>query len=683
MTNPRLLESTSPYLQAHADNPVEWYAWTDEALSRARDEDRPILLSIGYAACHWCHVMARESFSNPEIAAVMNRHFINIKVDREERPDLDKTYQTAHALLNQRGGGWPLTAFLNPDDLTPFFIGTYFPAEPRFGLPGFADLLERVHSAYREKRDQTREQGLAVHRALNATPPGSNELPGVSVADAARARLEESMDDRHGGLGGAPKFPQLPMLDFLLDEAAARGTDGGGALDHAVAALLDGGLFDHLDGGIFRYCVDADWTIPHFEKMLVDNAQLPDTLSRFAVLGDGSDTRRAVIESLLERGIDHFLERMRLADGTFAASLDADTPGDTSGDTGGEEGATYLWTPDEAREVLETAGLDASAIESFLGEYGLDRPANFEGKWHLASARRARRIDEVRPLIEPIRRALLSHRDTRPQPKRDDKSLLGLNALLATGLLRAGNRLGRDDWTSKGLDLLDRLVPADSAVADLPTGYLDGRPSVPAFLDDLALLLEAQAEAFFRVPDAERLSRIEEIIGTITERFADGSGAFRLSHAGHGAPVAGLVVFTDDAQPAGNAVLADALTRLGYSLGRPDWLATAEDIFKAAAGSIERAPQVHTRLLAALRRFHQPGTVVVIKAREMTAWQTAIATLRRRGMTVIATGSDAVLADKPLPEAGPGLAPGLAYICRGTACLPPESEPDRLLAQFD
>lgn len=675
MTNPRLLESTSPYLQAHADNPVEWYAWTDEALSRAREEDRPILLSIGYAACHWCHVMARESFSDPGIAAVMNRHFINIKVDREERPDLDKTFQTAHALLNQRGGGWPLTAFLNPDDLTPFFIGTYFPAEPRFGMPGFADLLERVHNAYREKRDQTREQGLAVHRALSATPPGSSELPGVSLADAARARLEGAMDDRHGGLGGAPKFPQLPMLDFLLDEAAARGTDGGGALDHAVAALLDGGLFDHLDGGIFRYCVDTDWTIPHFEKMLVDNAQLPDTLSRFAVLGNGADTRRAVIEPLLARGIDHFLERMRLADGTFAASLDADTPGET----GGEEGATYLWTPDEAREVLATAGLDASAIESFLGEYGLDRPANFEGKWHLASLRRARRVDQVRPLVEPIRRALLSHRDTRAQPKRDDKSLLGLNALLATGLLRAGNRLGRDDWTTKGLDLLDRLVPADTAVAELPTGYLDGRPSVPAFLDDLALLLEAEAEAFFRVPDAERLARIEEIIGTLTERFADPSGAFRLSHAGHGAPVAGLVVFTDDAQPAGNAVLADALTRLGYALGRTDWLATAEAIFKAAAGSIERAPQAHTRLLAALRRFHQPGTVVVIKATDMTAWQTAIATLRRRGITVIATGSDAVLADKPLPEVGSGL----AYICRGTACLPPESDPDRLLAQFD
>ncbi|WP_410473446.1 thioredoxin domain-containing protein [Guyparkeria sp. TX1] len=670
MSNPRLLESTSPYLQAHADNPVEWYAWNDEALSRARDEDRPILLSIGYAACHWCHVMARESFSDPEIAAVMNRHFVNIKVDREERPDLDKTFQTAHALLNQRGGGWPLTAFLNPDDLTPFFIGTYFPAKPRFGMPGFADLLERVHSVYREKRDQTREQGMAVHRALSATPPGGADLPRVSIAHAARARLDGALDDKHGGLGGAPKFPQLPMLDFLLDEAAARGDDGQGPLDHAVAALLDGGLFDHLDGGIFRYCVDADWTIPHFEKMLVDNAQLPDTLSRFAVLGGESDGRRAVIESLLERSIDHFLERMRLADGTFAASLDADTQG--------EEGATYLWKPDEAREVLELAGLDADTIEGFLGEYGLDHPANFEGKWHLAAVRRARSVEQVRPLAEPLRRALLARRDARPQPKRDDKSLLGLNALLATGFLRAGNRLGRDDWTTKGLDLLDRLVPAATAVADLPTGYLDGRPSVPAFLDDLALLLEAQTEAFFRVPDAERLARIEEIIGTITERFTDGSGAFRLSHAGHGAPVAGLVVFTDDAQPAGNAVLADVLTRLGYALGRTDWLDIAEAIFKAAAGSIERAPQAHTRLLAALRRFHQPATVVVIKAREMTAWQTAIATLRRRGITVIASGSDDLLPDKPLPQGGSGL----AYICRGTACLPPEADPDQLLLQF-
>ncbi|MFW6323068.1 MAG: thioredoxin domain-containing protein [Guyparkeria sp.] len=670
MANPRLLESTSPYLQAHADNPVEWYPWNDEALDRARAEDRPILLSIGYAACHWCHVMARESFSDPGIAAVMNRYFINIKVDREERPDLDKTFQTAHALLNQRGGGWPLTAFLNPDDLTPFFIGTYFPAEPRFGMPGFADLLERVHSAYREKRDQTREQGVAVHRALSATPPGSDELPPVSRVDAARARLEGALDDEHGGLGGAPKFPQLPILDFLIDEAAARDADGGGRLDHAVAALLDGGLFDHLDGGIFRYCVDADWTIPHFEKMLLDNAQLPDTLSRFALLAPENAERRAVIESLLERSIAHFLERMRLPDGTFAASLDADTKG--------EEGATYLWTPGEVRSVLEAAGLDAARIEWFLGDYGLDRPANFEGRWHLAAVHRAKRVEEVHPLDEPVRHALLSVRDARPQPKRDDKSLLGLNALLATGLMRAGSRLGRDDWASRGIDLLDRLVPAEAAVADLPTGHLDGCPSVPAFLDDLALLLEAETEALFRAPSRGRLRRIEAIVETITQRFADPGGAFRLSHVGHGAPVAGLVVFTDDAQPSGNAVLADTLTRLGYALGRTNWLALAEGIFKAAAGSIERAPQAHGRLLAALRRFHQPGPVVVIKARDLPAWQAAIGNLRRRGITVIASGDDELLADKPRPEDGVGL----AYVCRGTACLPPVDDPDRLMESF-
>ncbi len=670
MPNPRMLESTSPYLQAHADNPVEWHAWNDEALARARDEDRPILLSIGYAACHWCHVMARESFSNPGIAAVMNRHFVNIKVDREERPDLDKTFQTAHALLNQRGGGWPLTAFLNPDDLTPFFIGTYFPAEPRFGMPGFADLLERVHQAYREKREQTREQGVAVHRALSATPPGSDELPRVSVADAARARLEGALDDEHGGLGGAPKFPQLPMLDFLIDEAVARGSDGAGELDHAVAALLDGGLFDHLDGGIFRYCVDADWSIPHFEKMLVDNAQLPDTLSRFALLAPDDAERRAVIESLLERGIEHFLERMRLTDGTFAASLDADTRG--------EEGATYLWTPDEVREVLDAAGFDNDTIDRFLGEYGLDRPANFEGKWHLAAVRRAKRVEAVRPLADPIRRALLARRDTRSQPKRDDKSLLGLNALLATGLIRAGNRLGREDWVTRGLDLLDRLVPATTAVAELPTGHLGGRPSVPAFLDDLALQLEAESEAFFRAPDRERLVRLEEIVVTITDRFADPGGAFRLSHAGHGAPVAGLVVFTDDAQPSGNAVLADTLGRLGYALGRTDWLDLAEGIFKAAAGSIERAPQAHSRLLAALRRFHQPATVVVIKAHDMPVWRETIDELRRTGVAVIASTTDEILADKPLPAAGGGL----AYVCRGTACLPPVDDPDRLVESF-
>ncbi|MFO7582739.1 thioredoxin domain-containing protein [Guyparkeria sp.] len=590
MTNPRMLESTSPYLRAHADNPVDWHKWGEEALELARREDRPILLSIGYAACHWCHVMARESFSDPDIAAVMNRHFVNIKVDREERPDLDKTFQTAHALLNQRGGGWPLTAFLNPDDLTPFFIGTYFPAKPRFGMPGFADLLERVAVAYREKGDQTRQQGAAVREALAARPAGGSSVPRVSVADAARARIEASLDREHGGLDGAPKFPQLPILDFLIDEAASRGSDGEGELDHAVAALLDGGLFDHLDGGIFRYCVDADWTIPHFEKMLVDNAQLPATLARFCRLATGEDAfaaRRTVIEPLIERGVRHFFERMRLPDGSLAASLDADTEG--------EEGGTYVWTPDEVRAVLEAAGVDVSAIGAFLSDYGLDRSANFEGSWHLARVARARRVEQVRPLDETVRAALLAARDRRAQPRRDDKSLVGLNALAATGLIRAGSLLGRRDWAALGMDLCDRITPAESAIAEMPTGHLGNRASVPAFLDDYALLLEAQAEAFLQVPDDRHLVLIEAIVSTVTRRFLDTSGGFRLSHPGHGSPVESLVVYTDDAQPSGNAVLADTLARLGYVLGRTDWLELAEGVLKAVgARSIEPAAALST-----------------------------------------------------------------------------------------
>ncbi|MDG4867065.1 thioredoxin domain-containing protein [Guyparkeria sp. 1SP6A2] len=672
MTNPRMLDATSPYLQAHAENPVDWHEWDDEALALARREDRPILLSIGYAACHWCHVMARESFSDPDIAAVMNRHFVSIKVDREERPDLDKTFQTAHALLNQRGGGWPLTAFLNPDDLTPFFIGTYFPAQARYGMPGFADLLERVQSVYREKGDQTRQQGEAVRRALASAPPGSDVVPPISSVDAARARLESAFDEIHGGLGGAPKFPQLPILDFLIDEAGSRAADGRGGLDHALAAILGGGLFDHLDGGIFRYCVDADWTIPHFEKMLVDNAQLPGTLARFCRLAstpDEYEARRRVITPLLERSIRHFFERMRLPDGTFASSLDADTDG--------EEGATYLWTSEQVRAVLEET-VAASTIDAFIARFGLDRKPNFEGRWHLAPAHRARRVAAVEPLDDSLRIPLLASRDERPQPRRDDKSLVGLNALLATGLIRAGSLLDRDDWSEEGVALVERITPARGELATMPTGHLGERPAAPAFLDDFAYLLEAQAEAFFLHPDAERQAMIESVIALVVERFADASGGFRLSHAAHGSPVGSLVVFTDDAQPAGNAVLADTLAGLGYALGRTDWLDLAEGIFKAAAGSIERAPQAHTRLLAALRRFHQPTTVVVIKARDPVTWAPAVRRLRSRGVIVLTSGSDEVLADKPLPEA----APGLAYVCRGTSCLPPEGDPDRLLALF-
>jgi hypothetical protein len=674
MTNPRMLESTSPYLRAHADNPVEWYEWGDEALALAEAEDRPILLSIGYAACHWCHVMARESFSDPEIAAVMNRHFVNIKVDREERPDLDKTFQSAHALLNQRGGGWPLTVFLDPHDRTPFFIGTYFPPRPRFGMPGLADLLERVAGTYREKGEQIRRRGAAVHEALSARLPAGASVPPVSTVDAARARLEAALDREHGGLDGAPKFPQLPILDFLIDCAALRGDDGGGPLDQAVAALLDGGLFDHLDGGIFRYCVDADWSIPHFEKMLADNAQLPATLARFCRLARDEETvglRQAVIEPLIERGVQGFLARMRLPDGTLAASLDADTAG--------EEGATYLWTPGEVREALAGAGIDREAVEAFVSDFGLDRPATFEGRWHLARTQRARRVEDVGVLDERVRAALLTARDRRAQPRRDEKSLTGLNALAATGLIRAGRLFARRDWVARGVDLLDRITPAVAEIGELPTGFLDGRPSVPAFLDDYALLLEAQAEAFCQVPDTARLALIEAIVAIVTRRFADASGGFRLSHPGHDSPVEELVVYTDDAQPAGNAVLADSLAQLGYLLGRTDWLERAEGIFRAAAGSIERAAPAHPRLLAALGRFHQPPTVVVVRSRGMAAWSTAIGRLRRQGVIVLPTAEETLFPDKPVPASGPGA----AYVCRGTSCLPPIDDPERLAAHFE
>jgi len=282
-------------------------------------------------------------------------------------------------------------------------------------------------------------------------------------------------------------------------------------------------------------------------------------------------------------------------------------------------------------------------------------------------------------LDEPVRVALLAARDQRAQPARDDKSLVGLNALAATGLMRAGNALGRDDWADQGVALLDRITPDADAIGEMPTGFLDGRPSVPAFLDDYALLLEAQAEAFCRRPEATRLAIIEAIVATLLDRFADASGGYRLSHAGHGTPVAGLVVYTDDAQPAGNAALADTLARLGYLLGRADWLETAEAVFRAAAGSIERAAQAHPRMLAAIRRYHQPGTVVVLRRRDPAAWETAVKRLRRRGVSVLLVDDPALFADKPAPESGAGL----AYVCRGTACLPPVDDADRLVAQFE
>src|SRR5919106_1171562 len=445
----RLAEATSPYLLQHSDNPVHWQPWDETALAEARARDKPILLSIGYAACHWCHVMAHESFENPAIAALMNEHFVGIKVDREERPDLDQLYQHALALLGQHGG-WPLTMFLTPAG-EPFWGGTYFPPESRYGRPGFPEVLETVARIWREDRARVVDNTTALKDALSrlATPARPETLSPAVVAETAR-RLSQAFDTVHGGFAGAPKFPQAPILHLLWRQALAN--DGGAirqAVLHTLVNICQGGIYDPLGGGFARYSVDALWLVPHFEKMLSDNAQL------LALLADlSADTRNSLFAARVAETVG-WLEREMLVENAFASSLDADSEG--------EEGKFYVW---DAAEIDRLLGPDAAA---FRLAYGVTESGNWEGKTVL---NRLHQPGLATPEEEARLRAsadrLLEARRQRVSPGRDDKVLADWNGLMIAALAKASAVFDQPHWlerAERAFEFILRHVARDDRLA--------------------------------------------------------------------------------------------------------------------------------------------------------------------------------------------------------------------------
>src|SRR5689334_12335207 len=447
----RLAQETSPYLQQHANNPVDWNPWGEEALARARGEDKPILLSVGYSACHWCHVMAHESFEDPAVAGVMNRLFVNVKVDREERPDLDQIYQLAHQMLAQRPGGWPLTMFLAPDG-APFFGGTYFPKEPRYNLPGFPQLLERVAQIYRDHRDEIGRQNQTVLATLESMQPGApahhSELSTAPIDQALRA-LKTNFDSRHGGFGGAPKFPHPAELDFCLRRSAAAGD---GAAERLVTTTLErmalGGIYDQLGGGFARYSVDAEWMIPHFEKMLYDNGPL------LRLYSDAwTATRNPLFARVAEETAAWVMREMQSPEGGYYSSLDADSEH--------EEGKFYVWTPDEVKRALSAHEYAVLALH-----YGLDAPANFEERyWHLrvvtplpdVAQRLGLAPQAVQAALASGRDKLMAERAHRVRPGRDEKILTSWNALMIKGMAHAARVFDRSEWLSSARAARDFL----------------------------------------------------------------------------------------------------------------------------------------------------------------------------------------------------------------------------------
>lgn len=665
----RLARATSPYLRQHAGNPVDWWPWCEEALATARREGRPVLLSIGYAACHWCHVMAHESFEDEATAAVMNALYVNIKVDREERPDLDKVYQLAHQALAGRGGGWPLTVFLAPESRVPIYTGTYFPKTPRYGMPAFVEVLRGVRRWYDEKPAEVQARGdalaafLAEHGQAEAHDGNLDEAP----IRLALQRLRASFDADNGGHRGAPKFPHASELELLL----ACGDGAAGMARLTLTRMAGRGLFDHLAGGFFRYSVDVGWIIPHFEKMLYDNALL---LPLYAVAG-----QRFGDDSLAATAADTsawLLAEMGAADGGLCSSLDADSEG--------EEGRYYVWQRTEIAALL-----DAGEYAVVERRFDLDSPPNFENHaWHLAAgedfATTAGELGitraEVHGRWNSARAKLRAARGKRVRPGLDDKVLTAWNALAIAGAARGARVLpGLADLLAAAGQALDALHATCWKGRRLYAVRAGGEARQPAFLDDHAFLLDALL-AMLQVRWSSRdLDWARAIADTLLEQFEDSAqgGFFFTAHDAEALPQRPKP-WLDESLPSGNGVAARALLRLGHLVGEPRYLDAAERALRAAWPTLSAHPEACCALLLALGDLLEPPAQLVIRADggEAARWQEAVAADAGTAACYLVPRDAANL---PPTLAGQAHRPGgVAWLCRGGACLPPISDPAAL-----
>jgi uncharacterized protein len=672
MSPNRLANETSPYLLQHAHNPVDWYAWGPEALERARADDRPIFLSIGYAACHWCHVMERESFENPAIAAVMNEHFVSIKVDREERPDLDDVYMAAVQAMTG-SGGWPMSVFLTPD-LKPFFGGTYFPPEDRHGMAGFPRVLAAVADAYRTRRADVEQQAtvLVNHlRAQLAVPAGDRE-PERRQLEAAAARLGASFDPEHGGFGGAPKFPSPMAIEFLLRAWQRSGDEGVlRMVTRTLDAMADGGINDQLGGGFARYSTDERWLVPHFEKMLYDNALLAHAYLE-AYRATGVERYAKVARATL----DFMIRELQTDEGGFASALDADSEG--------VEGRFYVWAYDEFVAVLEAAGLDATDREAVADWLGVSPAGNWEETNVLHRTGRAVGDD----VLERARVALLEARAQRIRPARDGKQLAAWNGMTLRALAQAALALDEPSY----LDATTRLC------AFIETHLLRdgdrlwrtaraGRAHTPGFAEDYLNVADGLLAAHGATGQARPLELARRLVERAIALFWDDEAGTLVDTSDEHDRVAarprGLV---DNATPSANSVAADVLQRLALLAGEEDFARRAASILRAVASALERQPSAFGRMLcAADRLLGDPVDVVVAVPASPSAGQalrTAAARPYVPDLVIGTVAPDDGHASWPL-FAGKVARAGhaTAYACRGYACDEPTDDPARLADQ--
>ncbi len=655
----RLAKETSPYLLQHADNPVEWYPWAEEAFEHACSTGKPVLLSIGYSACHWCHVMAHESFEDEDTAALMNRLFVNIKVDREERPDVDNIYQTAHQLLMQRGGGWPLTVFLNAEDQRPFFAGTYFPNDARHGMPGFRELLAKVADYFNKNGGEIREQGERLSDVLaRLDPPAASAGHMMTPAPIAKVReqVAGNFDQDYGGFGGAPKFPHPTTVDRLLRTWRSSASHAEPDLDALFMATLtltrmaEGGIYDHVGGGFCRYSVDRYWQIPHFEKMLYDNGPLLAIYAQ-AFLATGEK----LFADTANQTADWMLTDMRSPTGSFYSSRDADSEG--------EEGMYYVWTPDEIAALLEPGD-----YALFARRFGLDKDSNFEGKWHLTVQEA---VDDPGSVIDQARSILLAERNNRIAPGRDEKQLTSWNALAIRGLAIAGRALERED-------LIDAAVDASTAIHDklmvegrLLASYKDGKARFPAYLDDHAFLIDALLELLQTRWSSAQLVFATQVADLLLEHFEDTeSGGFYFTADDHETLMHRPKPLADEAMPSGNGTAAFALQRLGHLLGEHRYIDAAERALRNAWQAMDEYPHGHVTLLTALEEYLTPPEIIVIRgdSKEIKNWRNSAARLYAPSRLVFAIDETEVELPGLLAERTAVPGETVAYRCVGTHC---------------
>jgi hypothetical protein len=670
MTN-RLSQESSPYLRQHKDNPVDWYPWGPEALARAKAEAKPILLSIGYAACHWCHVMAHESFENEATAGLMNAHYINIKLDREERPDLDAIFQAALALMGEPGG-WPLTMFLTPDG-KPFTGGTYYPPQPRYGRPAFPTVLTEIARIWREEpaRALGTQATLLPHleQALNPADEGDLSIPALN--DAA-ARLLQGIDPVHGGLSGAPKFPNVPVLELLWRAYCRTGNPAfAQAIETSLIHMCQGGLYDHVGGGFARYTVDATWLTPHFEKMLYDNAQLVGLLSLVWL-----KTKSPLLKARVEETVGWLIREMRVEGGGFASSLDADSEG--------HEGRFYVWTQDQIENIL---GAEEASI--FYSAYGVSASGNFEGKTILNRLGALELKDEAHEArLKSCRERLFAARSARVRPARDDKVLAEWNGLMIKALAEAGAAFGRPDWITAARLAFFQITnqSIDNKRLFRTTGGAAG--GLPGLAEDYAEMIAAALALTEATGETVYLGRAKAWEHALVQDFAAAGGAF------HQSPVDAVDVFVrsrtiyDNAVPPANATMLANYARLYALTGDSNYRERGEAIVRLFAGVALRTPRGTASFLNAFEQIAEPLTIWIAGSKEEAQASVpkstgALALVAfacpqpNRMVGWIATRST-------IPEGHPAHGKvalsdqPTAYVCRGPVCSAPVSDPAAL-----